>query len=189
MARRLIRSATCTQRCPHPRGDGPLRSLLSNRWLGMSPPAWGWPAKRGFPAYMTTDVPTRVGMARRIFAPSFGLLRCPHPRGDGPRRLVLRWSARMMSPPAWGWPEYEESTGEELEDVPTRVGMARQAHESPFSRIGCPHPRGDGPLLPLLTDFSPAMSPPAWGWPGLADVRVLGSHDVPTRVGMARSLC
>ncbi len=52
------------QRCPHPRGDGPVPRHSRPQGIPMSPPAWGWPA---FPLVICAealDVPTRVGMAR-----------------------------------------------------------------------------------------------------------------------------
>ena len=35
----------------------------------------------------------------------------------------------MMSPPAWGWPEFRFFALNGYEDVPTRVGMARPEFE------------------------------------------------------------
>ena len=92
-----------------------------------------------------------------------------------------------MSPPAWGWPDNACGHPDEVLDVPTRVGMARNADIETVLESGCPHPRGDGPRLGLWSSMVCWMSPPAWGWPAKSTYKITNGNDVPTRVGMARS--
>ena len=75
-----------------------------------------------------------------------------------------------------------------IPDVPTRVGMARRAEADNKSTARCPHPRGDGPLMANAKASFLPMSPPAWGWPDAREAFHGTADDVPTRVGMARSL-
>ena len=71
------------------------------------------------------DFPTRVGMARHTAPMAPGILRFPHPRGDGPPGLIGGDHGNLISPPAWGWPAGTLSNFVDAEDFPTRVGMAR----------------------------------------------------------------
>ncbi len=92
-----------------------------------------------------------------------------------------------MSPPAWGWPEVICVIFPIVQDVPTRVGMARKNKLRMSLVCGCPHPRGDGPRFLGRPAVPLWMSPPAWGWPGSPAERLFKRVDVPTRVGMARA--
>ncbi len=152
----------------------------------MSPPAWGWPVWMDQSLDSFADVPTRVGMARRTSAPSNPVIRCPHPRGDGPAAEALEKLDGVMSPPAWGWPGCRGPGETRWCDVPTRVGMARGATRRIRAGMGCPHPRGDGPRHHPPWRVDRLMSPPAWGWPARRDDSLRVRSDVPTRVGMAR---
>ena len=125
MARHFGMSFPSCERCPHPRGDGPTGGLTCRTRSKMSPPAWGWPDRFITTDDVFSDVPTRVGMARKFFAPARYSRRCPHPRGDGPQRGILRQVMVWMSPPAWGWPVGIRWRARLSADVPTRVGMAR----------------------------------------------------------------
>ena len=91
-----------------------------------------------------------------------------------------------MSPPAWGWPVPSYKRDCTADDVPTRVGMARNNSRRRIRNRRCPHPRGDGPQNKKMYFNSILMSPPAWGWPAQRDSPALHCADVPTRVGMAR---
>ncbi len=64
--------------------------------------------------------------------------------------------------------------------------MARNGSSINLTRKRFPHPRGDGPLSGDAITDSERISPPAWGWPGVALVGDDILHDFPTRVGMAR---
>ena len=145
MARLPSVTLTPADGCPHPRGDGPPDKPRAGRRRRMSPPAWGWPGGRRVFQVSGGDVPTRVGMARNPQRLRFRQLRCPHPRGDGPRLSFIFQPCQLMSPPAWGWPVPDSCGGKGVFDVPTRVGMARACSRLQHSRLGCPHPRGDGP--------------------------------------------
>ena len=64
--------------------------------------------------------------------------------------------------------------------------MAR-THATYFVRnTRFPHPRGDGPLCPVLVLHAFQISPPTWGWPALHDFERHVGLDFPTHVGMAR---
>ena len=156
--------------------------------LAMSPPAWGWPDKWIARFADQEDVPTRVGMARQTPGSARAGGRCPHPRGDGPSISANAIARSAMSPPAWGWPDVCRPARGAPDDVPTRMGMAREIEDNIQRITGCPHPRGDGPrrAQELFPDLK--MSPPAWGWPENKRLRTEVEKDVPTRVGMARSI-
>ena len=135
------------------------------------------------------DVPTHVGMARAASTCGIRPMGCPHPRGDGPTVILMQELRLQMSPPTWGWPaDAWQSRGGGF-DVPTHVGMARMNASNSTETSRCPHPRGDGPRLPVATAHCRRMSPPTWGWPVTCALLVRGSNDVPTHVGMARSPC
>ena len=108
MARSARRGSTSGTRFPHPRGDGPNGGVECHDFMGISPPAWGWPAKTQSLSNFYEDFPTRVGMARRGLRPKTNSSRFPHPRGDGPCNFEPVGSPRGISPPAWGWPGTSE---------------------------------------------------------------------------------
>ncbi len=110
---------------PHPRGDGPECHQLKSEAAKISPPAWGWPEGRLRALHTIPDFPTRVGMARRRQALQSPRHRFPHPRGDGPVPVPKSMGDLPISPPAWGWPEWQNKWQSAVEDFPTRVGMAR----------------------------------------------------------------
>ena len=153
----------------------------------ISPPAWGWPGRMLDHATIGADFPTRVGMARLAIGSGACSAGFPHPRGDGPTPQGSHWLHRLISPPAWGWPENTiQSYGNSL-DFPTRVGMARGIDPARCNPAGFPHPRGDGPNRIAGHGPRPPISPPAWGWPAMPSARCIRQADFPTRVGMARS--
>ncbi len=69
---------------PHPRGDGPLSTLVYNISLKFSPPAWGWSDTDRILSVTINVLPTRVGMVRLSALSVPSAPRSPHPRGDGP---------------------------------------------------------------------------------------------------------
>ncbi len=50
------------------------------------------------------------------------------------------------SPRTWGWTVSSADADESGIVFPTHVGMDRRSRDSPHSRCGIPHARGDGPL-------------------------------------------
>ena len=152
----------------------------------ISPPAWGWPAPCRCSLLITTDFPTRVGMARQIPLAPAVMSGFPHPRGDGPLPLLTLLLGRLISPPAWGWPAGRWKDIANRKDFPTRVGMARIGVTLVTPRRGFPHPRGDGPTEWRRGEPTKRISPPAWGWPGNHVLGLRENTDFPTRVGMAR---
>ena len=91
-----------------------------------------------------------------------------------------------FSPPAWGWSAMARLASSAQDVFPTRVGMVRKPAARPLARHSFPHPRGDGPPLPLSRVSFLMFSPPAWGWSGISR-RCHSIYTVfPTRVGMVR---
>ena len=130
---------------PHPRGDGPQGNPPSEIKTKFSPPAWGWSAHARLGAPHVIVLPTRVGMVRGSPLCHRRRASSPHPRGDGPSSNFFSSSARMFSPPAWGWSDLAERAGVHRAVLPTRVGMVRASHRVSHALQGSPHPRGDGP--------------------------------------------
>ncbi len=104
MARIYSNSGYVAQGFPHPRGDGPAMGCLTKGDKKISPPAWGWPARRSTRHKNRCDFPTRVGMARPRLGKQVSHRRFPHPRGDGPPWRKRANLDAWISPPAWGWP-------------------------------------------------------------------------------------
>src|ERR1035441_4837314 len=67
-----------------------------------SPPAWGWSVIELPSVLFDSVLPTRVGMVRTPAMWNRFAGRAPHPRGDGPTRLIPVLCAIPCSPPAWG---------------------------------------------------------------------------------------
>src|ERR1035441_415961 len=106
MVRPITRISSARTSAPHPRGDGPPRSVDAGSAHRCSPPAWGWSAPSAESHQPELVLPTRVGMVRMPAPGDLPAERAPHPRGDGP---VLGESERdllLCSPPAWGWSGY-----------------------------------------------------------------------------------
>ena len=91
----------------------------------ISPPAWGWPAIEDVSKKLKADFPTCVGMARNHKSRRDSSVGFPHLRGDVPAWRMFASFARMISPPAWGWPDVPAKAGDIVIDFPTCVGMAR----------------------------------------------------------------
>ncbi len=72
MARRATGTGGVPWGFPHPRGDGPPKSASFTIGIGISPPAWGWPATFRRRDGHKPDFPTRVGMARHGYLPRRG---------------------------------------------------------------------------------------------------------------------
>ena len=133
--------------CPHARGDGPrgghLRSLtpvVVPTLVGMDrkepttrqhgpvvvPRSWGWTAGRVLRGKRQGVVPTLVGMDRNRGPVLRPTARCPHARGDGPKRGNDKKGKRDVVPTLVGMdrrkPRFADS---KTSVVPTLVGMDR----------------------------------------------------------------
>ena len=172
---------------PHPRGDGPAATSAGGGARAISPPTWGWPARRNLTNKQTKDFPTHVGMARSYGEQPEYVNRFPHPRGDGPMELSLRNTMAEISPPTWGWPVVSPREYNFTTDFPTHVGMARTGERNGGFQERFPHPRGDGPKFSAHWKGVGMISPPTWGWPGMVRRVIAAEGDFPTHVGMARS--
>ena len=91
-----------------------------------------------------------------------------------------------MSPRTWGWTEGRDLTADESTDVPTHVGVDRQAGQAAGPLERCPHARGGGPGAVRVGDTVWRMSPRTWGWTDGAVVEGPQELDVPTHVGVDR---
>ena len=107
------------------------------------------------------------------------------PAGDGPERLAHKQPVSgFPHPRAW-------SAGKLL--MPPTLSFSHRVY-GPFrpeilsGGASFPHPRGDGPALPVLACSNFPFSPPAWGWSGLPPKRSRLRAVFPTRVGMVRWL-
>ena len=112
--------------------------------------------------------------------------RAPHPRGDGPARLVPAMASMACSPPAWGWSVVLGRMCKFCKVLPTRVGMVRTTPEAAKMPFSAPHPRGDGPVHCQCFSKVTGCSPPAWGWSAKAQLCLRMVAVLPTRVGMVR---
>ena len=149
MVRTTTRCSPPRASSPHPRGDGPKKTLTVQWFAAFSPPAWGWSGKNIMSAFITAVLPTRVGMVRRRGLRCESRPSSPHPRGDGPTRARIMKIRIWFSPPAWGWSDRAKGLMNANKVLPTRVGMVRRKRSQKTKRGGSPHPRGDGPTLPV----------------------------------------
>ena len=110
-----------------------------------SPRAWGWPVLGPLLGKGVDVFPTHVGMSRSgtlrgpwgqcsphprgddpyIFHAVDPNIAFPHACGDGPMIDARAQAFQLISPHAWGWPVVAERHAAGEQDVPTRVGMAR----------------------------------------------------------------
>ena len=171
---------------PHPRGDGPIRFTDATNIISFSPPAWGWSGRLAGLHGRIGVLPTRVGMVRILSLTSGNPLGSPHPRGDGPMTSEVLVVDIEFSPPAWGWSATFRGRKTSLEVLPTRVGMVRTCGLREILAGRSPHPRGDGPCSSFTVQFTPAFSPPAWGWSAGDGCQFHSQRVLPTRVGMVR---
>ncbi len=187
MVRRAMETPQIAPRSPHPRGDGPPSKHRCNQWAPFSPPAWGWSGWKHSAACGTQVLPTRVGMVRAgatVEATAYG---SPHPRGDGPFKSVDEDLVALFSPPAWGWSDESAHWVRDVDVLPTRVGMVRPALCWEIETWRSPHPRGDGPISPWVSQYRWTFSPPAWGWSAQIGQARFSKKVLPTRVGMVRA--
>ncbi len=131
-------------------------------------------------------LPTRVGMVRCTRSPLTACSRSPHPRGDGPRCIMVCFPGHVFSPPAWGWSGFRCPSHPETGVLPTRVGMVRCFLGTMTPEPSSPHPRGDGPSCGERERWGWWFSPPAWGWSANEIAVALCQVVLPTRVGMVR---
>ena len=172
-----------------------------------SPRAWGWTAQGCQRVTALREIPTRVGMDRRLPCCGRSASRDPHARGDGPRPSCGTPSPQRRSPRAWGWTGTPQAARGAQGEIPTRVGMDRSdattrqprlgdphaRGDGPTSHMNCavarsgdPHARGDGPADERRSSISTTRSPRAWGWTARAPCARAPALEIPTRVGMDR---
>jgi len=164
MVRHGNREILLPRRSPHPRGDGPPDNRAGCSVAEFSPPAWGWSGLPVERLFRVVVLPTRVGMVRSRFDAAQPPHCSPHPRGDGPMKVVYVLDSGQFSPPAWGWSDFNAGITILNAVLPTRVGMVRNAVIAALPARGSPHPRGDGPGRVRNLFNALQFSPPAWGW-------------------------
>ncbi len=144
---REVRRMSELRKCiPHARGDGPRAIHSQIRPGTYSPRTWGW-TDEVFDAIGRFFVfPTHVGMDRMRWRVIGSRWCIPHARGDGPCTLRRPNMLSEYSPRTWGWTVSSADADESGIVFPTHVGMDRRSRDSPHSRCGIPHARGDGPL-------------------------------------------
>ncbi len=140
--------------CPHTRGGVPSRcssvadlKLLSPHTRGCSS-TW---RNFGFPAEV---VPTHVGVFRRRSRIVSLNRRCPHTRGGVPLSAEARPPGPSLSPHTWGCSVNGQPMSDDLNVVPTHVGVFRMHAGQEHAVRRCPHTRGGVPTR------SPPPSPP-----------------------------
>ena len=164
MVRQNPACPTKSKSCPHARGDGPLSENYHTCKQKLSPRAWGWSAMGGGVHKEVEVVPTRVGMVRPGARHGWQTCGCPHARGDGPLTYDSTSVVVWLSPRAWGWSATAYSMSLADLVVPTRVGMVRWFALRRALHHGCPHARGDGPVVTQANAWPGVLSPRAWGW-------------------------
>ena len=164
MAPARCETGTRYTRFPRPRGDGPITDHLKRETLKVPPPARGWPHTRCSHLCAAAGSPARAGMA--LTGAQFVALapRFPRPRGDGPGVKAAAKRAKLVPPPARGWPPDDYQRRPVRGGSPARAGMALRFGSTPSRSARFPRPRGDGPLVQRADLFAAGVPPPARGW-------------------------
>jgi len=89
-----------------------------------------------------------------------------------------------LSPHTWGWTGGDNQQAEEMEVVPTHVGVDRLAKAYYLSPERCPHTRGGGPGKRERESQESMLSPHTWGWTVCGIFTADRSDVVPTHVGV-----
>ena len=79
-----------------------MADFLDPNKEGFSPPAWGWSVGLIGSILQAPVLPTRVGMVRDPHGARRMRHGSPHPRGDGPQRVLMESTITKFSPPAIG---------------------------------------------------------------------------------------
>src|SRR5262245_6756534 len=106
----------------------------------------------------------------------------------GLQSILVKVTASLFSPRAWGWSETGDGEDPPPAVLPTSVWMVRFSSTPITPRICSPHVRGDGPLPDRPGSNLFQFSPRAWGWSGLTDYPTTLLRVLPTCVGMVRRL-
>ena len=154
----------------------------------ISPQAWGCTGQEWHHHRDDHNLPTSVGMYRTAFWAVLGAAKSPHKRGDVPNKTGGSASDTGISPQAWGCTGLEFTLHLCSSNLPTSVGMYRVFSIQPPLVFQSPHKRGDVPKRDTLITVRREISPQAWGC--TENQNPIGAHsrNLPTSVGMYRSL-
>jgi hypothetical protein len=112
---------------------------------GLSPREWGCTGTIAEADWQRVVVPTRVGVYRMLVLLPRLRWRCPHASGGVPNSRTKSSIATVLSPREWGCTESFIAAIDEMEVVPTRVGVYRIASIMLHCPRGCPHASGGVP--------------------------------------------
>jgi len=87
---------------PHARGENSVTDVLSKKFLGTSPRAWGKPGKTGAQIAGERNIPTRVGKTPRMYSAALRVTEHPHARGENSISASSAGASVGTSPRAWG---------------------------------------------------------------------------------------
>ncbi len=118
-----VRSRRCS---PHARGDVPANMETFVTTNMFSPRPWGCSGEHGDVRHHEHVLPTPVGMFRHFSTGSTDGSSSPHARGDVPEQVPRSALMCSFSPHAWGCSVPGLPLVDNLDVLPTRVGMFRQ---------------------------------------------------------------
>ena len=171
---------------PHKRGDVPFSSADMFAHCQISPQAWGCTVLYEIWREHLLNLPTSVGMYRRLCLFALPGRKSPHKRGDVPFYHISDWLCDRISPQAWGCTGPTENYRQMGRNLPTSVGMYRSEHGLFLGMLKSPHKRGDVPTLNHDALVQSQISPQAWGCTALQGHSTLRRENLPTGVGMYR---
>ena len=174
------------QESPHKRGDVPDVAITVIVIAGISPQAWGCTVCIGAVECPLVNLPTSVGMYRRINFRLNNEKQSPHKRGDVPHRGVPAAPQPSISPQAWGCTADRDAHGNRDANLPTSVGMYRRLTRSIRLTNQSPHKRGDVPHCHSYANVQRRISPQAWGCTARIEAMEAQQKNLPTSVGMYR---
>ena len=116
----------CNHESPHRRGDVPSSCACKTPENLISPQAWGCTVPAAASCSGVANLPTGVGMYRRVGYACASRDKSPHRRGDVPWLSRFARSTFRISPQAWGCTDLLFRICGRRTNLPTGVGMYRQ---------------------------------------------------------------
>ena len=127
-------------------------------------------------------------MYRTLMLSNWSSVKSPHKRGDVPHVSVDRVDNIKISPQAWGCTDFKMRDFPGVMNLPTSVGMYREQMMHSRSLSQSPHKRGDVPSFQMISNRLLQISPQAWGCTSSEPSQLQLIANLPTSVGMYRSL-
>ena len=134
------------------------------------------------------NLPTDVGMYRGVRVLFQTPRESPHRRGDVPLSRRRRVQYRLISPQTWGCTELRDIAEGHNFNLPTDVGMYRHSGRRDMTRRKSPHRRGDVPIINIGFVLLRPISPQTWGCTVTVPDVPQCLLNLPTDVGMYRSM-